>query len=71
MRAVMAAIFGLSGDAFWESVYRAFQLGWIDLPFSPHADNANRLVTMRDADRPFLGVMLMLGFLVCIIVKFQ
>ena len=51
VRAVMAAIFGLSGDAFWESVYRAFQMGWIDLPFSPHADNANRLVTMRDADR--------------------
>lgn len=51
VRAVMSAIFGLSGDAFWESVYRAFQLGWIDLPFSPHADNANRLVTMRDANR--------------------
>jgi methylaspartate mutase epsilon subunit len=51
VRAVMAAIFGLSGDAFWESVYRAFQMGWIDLPFSPHADNANRLVTMRDANR--------------------
>lgn len=50
-RSVLRAIFGLSGDAFWESVYRAFQLGWIDLPFSPHADNANRLVTMRDADR--------------------
>jgi len=50
-RAVLDAIFGLSGDAFWESVYRAFQLGWIDLPFSPHADNANRLVTMRDADQ--------------------
>ncbi len=51
VRSVMDAIFGLSGDAFWESVYRAFQQGWIDLPFSPHADNANRLVTMRDADR--------------------
>lgn len=51
VHAVMSAIFGLSGDAFWESVYRAFQLGWIDLPFSPHADNANKLVTMRDANR--------------------
>ena len=51
VRSVMSAIFGLSGDAFWESVYRAFQLGWIDLPFSPHADNANKLVTMRDANR--------------------
>jgi len=50
-RSVLGAIFALSGDAFWESVYRAFQLGWIDVPFSPHADNANRLVTMRDGNR--------------------
>lgn len=48
---LLDAIFDLSGEAFWESVYRAFQLGWIDLPFSPHADNANRLVSMRDANR--------------------
>jgi methylaspartate mutase epsilon subunit len=50
-RSVLASIFGLSGDAFWESVYRAFQFGWIDVPFSPHADNANRLLTMRDGNR--------------------
>jgi methylaspartate mutase epsilon subunit len=50
-RTVLRAIFDLSGDAFWESVYRAFQMGWIDLPFSPHADNANRLITMRDDNR--------------------
>jgi methylaspartate mutase epsilon subunit len=51
VRSVLSAIFGLSGDAFWESVYRAFQMGGIDLPFSPHADNANRLITMRDGSR--------------------
>jgi methylaspartate mutase epsilon subunit len=51
VRSVLDAIFGLSGTDFWESVYRAFQAGWIDLPFSPHTDNANRLVTMRDANR--------------------
>jgi methylaspartate mutase epsilon subunit len=50
-RSMLNAIFGLSGDAFWESVYRAFQKGWIDLPFSPHSDNAGRLVTMRDGNR--------------------
>ena len=50
-RSVMQAIFDLSGDAFWESVYRAFQLGYLDVPFSPHADNANRLVSMRDGNR--------------------
>ena len=48
---ILDAIYGLSGDVFWESVYRAFQLGWLDVPFSPHADNANRLVSMRDANR--------------------
>lgn len=48
---ILDRIYGLSGDVFWESVYRAFQMGWIDVPFSPHADNANRLISMRDANR--------------------
>lgn len=48
---ILSAIYGLSGDVFWESVYRAFQQGWLDVPFSPHADNANRLISMRDANR--------------------
>ncbi|MEO0972826.1 MAG: methylaspartate mutase [Pseudomonadota bacterium] len=47
-RHILEAIFALRGDAFWESVFRAFQLGWLDVPFSPHADNANRLISMRD-----------------------
>jgi methylaspartate mutase epsilon subunit len=51
VRSILGAIFALSGEAFWESVYRAFQLGYLDLPFSPHADNANQLVSMRDANR--------------------
>lgn len=51
VRSILDAIFMLSGDVFWESVYRAFQLGYIDVPFSPHADNANRLISMRDANR--------------------
>jgi methylaspartate mutase epsilon subunit len=50
-RTVLTRIFDLSGTDFWESVYRAFQAGWIDVPFSPHTDNANRLVTMRDANK--------------------
>lgn len=51
VRCILEAIFELPGEAFWESAYRAFQLGYIDLPFSPHADNANRLLSMRDANR--------------------
>ncbi|HVO87244.1 MAG TPA: methylaspartate mutase subunit E [Casimicrobiaceae bacterium] len=50
-RSIMQAVFALSGDMFWESVHRAFQLGYIDVPFSPHADNANKLTSMRDANR--------------------
>ena len=50
-RSIIDAIFALTGEVFWESVYRAFQLGYLDVPFSPHADNANELVSMRDANR--------------------
>jgi len=50
VQSVVNAIFELSGGAFWESVFRAFQLGYLDVPFAPHADNANRLISMRDAN---------------------
>ena len=50
-RNILHAIFDLSGDVFWESVFRAFQLGYLDVPFSPHADNANKLISMRDSNR--------------------
>ena len=49
VRCIMDAIFQLPGDMFWQSVYRAFQLGYIDIPFAPHAENANRLISIRDA----------------------
>jgi methylaspartate mutase epsilon subunit len=47
---ILEAIFALPGDAFWESVFRAFQLGYLDVPFAPHVDNANKLVSVRDAN---------------------
>ncbi len=50
-RSILGAIFDMSGDVFWESVFRAFQLGFLDVPFSPHADNANKLISMRDSNR--------------------
>ena len=49
-RSIMEAMFDLPGDQFWQSVYRAFQLGIIDVPFAPHIDNANRLISIRDSD---------------------
>ena len=45
---LLQSIFDLSGEVFWESVFRAFQMGHLDVPFSPHADNANKLMSMRD-----------------------
>ena len=46
----MRTILGLSGDAFWGSFFRGFQLGYIDVPFSPHSDNMNRMISIRDAN---------------------
>jgi len=47
-KSILQAIFEISGDVFWESVFRAFQMGYLDIPFSPHTDNANKLISMRD-----------------------
>ena len=49
-KSILDAIFALPGTAFWESIYRAFQAGYLDVPFAPHSDNANRLLSMRDAN---------------------
>ena len=47
---ILQALFHLPGDAYWQSVFRAFQLGYLDVPFSPHSDNANKVISMRDAN---------------------
>lgn len=50
VRGLLKAVFDLPGVAFWQSVFRAFQLGYLDVPFAPHVDNANRLISMRDGN---------------------
>lgn len=50
VQSILRTVFELTGGAFWESVFRAFQLGCLDVPFAPHADNANRLISMRDGN---------------------
>ena len=47
-RAVLEVIFGTAGTVFWQSIFRAFQSGHLDVPFAPHSDNQNKLVSMRD-----------------------
>ncbi|MGC2110641.1 MAG: methylaspartate mutase subunit E [Candidatus Korobacteraceae bacterium] len=49
-KSILDAIFAISGTAFWETIFRAFQLGYLDIPFAPHADNANRLLSVRDGN---------------------
>jgi len=45
--AIMQAIFAQPSRQFWQSVASAFAEGIIDVPFSPHESNRNRLVTRR------------------------
>lgn len=45
--AILEAIFDMPGDAFWDSVARAYEEGILDIPFAPHEGNRNRLVTRR------------------------
>jgi methylaspartate mutase epsilon subunit len=47
---ILQSVFDMPGTVFWESVARAFQMGWIDVPFAPHSDNGNRLISKRDAN---------------------
>lgn len=49
-QSILQAIFSLSGHEFWDSVFRAFQKGYLDVPFAPHGDNANKLLSIRDAN---------------------
>ena len=50
VESVMSAIFDLGGRQFWESVHRAVTTGLIDVPYSPHDQNHNRLKTARGRD---------------------
>ena len=50
VQSIMNAVFDISGHEFWDSVFRAFQMGILDVPFAPHADNRNQLLSMRDSN---------------------
>lgn len=47
-RSILDAVFNIPGREFWDSVYRAFQIGLLDVPFAPHIDNRNQLLSVRD-----------------------
>ena len=45
---ILDTIFNSKSDSLWESIYHAVINGIIDIPFTPHIDNCNKLITIRD-----------------------
>ncbi len=45
---LLNAVFNMPGSTLWECIYRAVGEGIIDIPFAPHSDNNNQLITIRD-----------------------
>ena len=47
----MNEIFNHNSTSLWESIYYAYNHGIIDIPFAPHIDNSNKLITVRDKNK--------------------
>ena len=49
--AIMEAVFNDPADTLWRKVFNCVKSGIIDVPFSPHIINHNKMITIRDANR--------------------
>jgi methylaspartate mutase epsilon subunit len=49
--AIMEAVFNDPADTLWRKVFNSIKNGTIDVPFSPHIINQNKLITIRDAGK--------------------
>ena len=47
---IMEAVFNDPADTLWRKVFNSIKKGIIDIPFSPHIINANKVITVRDKD---------------------
>ena len=47
--AIMEAVFNDPADTLWRKVFNSIKNGIIDVPFSPHIINHNKMITVRDA----------------------
>ncbi len=47
---ILEAVFNDSADTLWRKVFNAIKKGHIEIPFSPHIINNNKLITVRDND---------------------
>lgn len=45
---LMKKIFQINKQTFWETVYEAVRIGYLDVPYSTHLDNKNKMLTIRD-----------------------
>ncbi len=51
VRAIMDAVFNDPADTLWRKVFNSIKNGIIDVPFSPHIINHNKMITIRDAQK--------------------
>lgn len=49
--AIMDAVFNDPADTLWRKVFNCIKSGIIDVPFSPHIINHNKMITIRDANK--------------------
>lgn len=45
---ILEAVFNDGADTLWRQVFNSIKNGYIDIPFSPHIINANKVITVRD-----------------------
>ncbi|MDP7591100.1 MAG: hypothetical protein QF552_00070 [Litorilituus sp.] len=51
VKAIMEAVFNDPADTLWRKVFNSIKSGVIDVPFSPHIINHNKMITIRDAKK--------------------
>ena len=51
VHAIMEAVFDDPADTLWRKVFNAIKNGIIDVPFSPHIINHNKMITIRDPQK--------------------
>ena len=51
VQAIMEAVFNDPADTLWRKVFNSIKNGIIDVPFSPHIINQNKMITIRDASK--------------------
>ncbi len=51
VHAIMEAVFNDPADTLWRKVFNSIKNGVIDVPFSPHIINHNKMITIRDKDK--------------------